>query len=82
MPPPQAWHWQFQRSHVTWHTLTSVITLAAIQFRADQCIQHTEHPGQSERENHSKQWWAILQTVIIAAIEGMSCSKYTPSPAH
>lgn len=61
----QAWHEELQGSHVTQHTLTSVIRLAAIQFRADQCLQHKQHPGQSERERIAQmQGWAILQTAV------------------
>lgn len=60
-----AWHEELQGSHVTQRTLTSVIRPAAIQFRADQCLQHKQRPGQSERERITqKQWWAILQTAI------------------
>lgn len=59
----RAWHEVLQWSHVTQRTLTSVIRPAAIQFRADQCIQHMECPGQSERERitQSSGGWACRQ---------------------
>lgn len=59
----RARHEELQRSHVTQHTLTSVIRPAAIQFSADQCIQHMECPGQSERERitQSSAGWACRQ---------------------
>lgn len=57
-PPPllagPAWHEELRGSHVTRHTLTSVIRSAAIQFRADQCLQHKRSPRPSwKRANRS-----------------------------
>ena len=84
-----AWHEALQQSHVTRHTPTSVIRLATIQFRADQCLQHMQSPpGRVKGERISQSGGGRYcrppsQTAPwkTAAVQGTSPSQKTPSQA-
>lgn len=70
--PARAWHEELQGSHVTRHTLTSVIRPAAIQSAAINASNTSSASGsvkeKKRKKKKKKHWWAILQTANTQTI--------------